>query len=207
MIESIRQSVRSIMRQVAKLLNSLSGGRLHPNFVTLVGLLLHFVVAWAIIDNRFFLAGTLLVIFGLMDTLDGELARLQKRAGPSGMLLDATADRAKEIILYTAVGFMLIETEGQLGAVWAMLALGGSFLVSYSKAKGETALADIKGSGSANEINRALQDGLMRFEIRMLILVLGLLTGYLLESVMLVAILSWPTAIWRVSTISAKLSS
>ncbi len=209
MIEQTRNTVRRGMHQIAKLLNSLTGGRLHPNTVTITGLLLHFVVAWAIVNGDYVLAGLMLAVFGLLDALDGELARLQNRANPGGMLLDATTDRAKEIIIYAALAYVLVDAEGAIGAVWAIMALGGSFLVSYSKAKGETALSGESGRSklSPNEANRVFQDGLMRFEVRMLVLVVGLLSGFLLEATMVVAILSWPTAVWRVATISAKLSS
>jgi len=203
-IDLCRNAVRKLMSGVAKFLNSASGGKLSPNTVTLVGLTMHVPIALLIATGSYTQAAILLVVFGLFDTLDGELARLQKRASAAGMLLDASTDRIKEVILYTGVAYALIAGENPTMAVWAVVACGASICVSYIKAKGETAVKD-KGL-SSNEINRLFQDGLFRFEIRMLILVLGLVGGQLFYAVVLIALGSSLTAVSRLIKISSKLS-
>lgn len=192
------------MAMIAKLLNTISGGKLSPTFVTITGLLAHIPIAWLIATRHNLWAAGLLVIFGLFDTLDGELARLQQRASSAGMLLDATTDRMKEVLLYMGVAYAFVATGEANMVVWAMAALGGSLLVSYVKAKGETA---VKHSHlSPNEINRLFSDGLMRFEVRMGVLVLGLLLNHLLAAVIFIALASWLTAISRLINISQALT-
>ena len=87
--------------------------------------------------------------------------------------------------------------------VWAVIACGASLCVSYIKAKGETAVAG--GKLTANEVNRLFQDGLARFEIRMFVLIVGLLSGRVILAVIIIALLSTYTAFERLIKISRKL--
>lgn len=193
------------MRHIAKILNTLSGGKLSPNAVTLIGLAAHLPIAWLIATGEFWWAAGLLLVFGLFDALDGELARLQKRASSAGMLLDATTDRMKETALYCGVAYALILSDKPVDAVWAVAACGASLCVSYVKAKGETAVSG--GKLTPNEINRLFQDGLLRFEVRMSLLIIGLVTGWLAGVVITIAILSSFTAIDRLVRITQKLQT
>lgn len=192
------------MHLLAQQLNRLSGGKLSPTAVTLAGLIAHLPIAWLIANNHLVLAAPLLLVFGLFDTLDGELARLQGTASPAGMLLDASTDRMKEVILYIGIAAWCVHFGHPSAAIWAVAAAGGSLLVSYVKAKGETAIAS---SGSTNHatVNRLFQDGLMRFEVRIGLLIIALLANQLVFGIALVALLSWGTAIQRLASISRKL--
>jgi phosphatidylglycerophosphate synthase len=207
-LDAVRNAVRGFMNGFAKILNTISGGKLSPNAITLFGLFMHLPIAYLIILDHWWWAAGLLVVFGLFDALDGALARLQKRASNAGMLLDATTDRMKEVILYTALAFhatnRLYNSDGNQYYVAAIVAAcGGSLLVSYVKAKGETAVAG--GELTANEVNRLFQDGFMRFEIRMFLLIVGLVTSWTAAAVVLIAIGSWLTAFSRLIKISRKL--
>lgn len=195
--------VRGIMDHVARALNHMSGGHLHPNVVTIIGLIMHLPIAWFIAFGDNYIAAGLLIVFGLFDTLDGSLARLQNRASNTGMLLDATTDRFKEVILYSGVGYALASTDTPTLSMWAVIACGASLSVSYVKAKGELAVKDT--SLTANQINRLFQDGLLRFEVRMAILVIGLITHELLGATVIVACLSVYTALTRLVSISTRL--
>lgn len=202
-ISVIRDAVRNVIFQLAKKLNNLTSGNITPNSVTYIGLLTHIPIAILIGLQYNVWSAILLVIFGLFDSLDGALARIQKKAGDAGMLLDASTDRMKEILLYCGVAYALIQTGYPNWAVWAVAACGASILVSYIKAKGETAIAGK--NLSANEVNRVFADGIMRFEVRMAVLILGLLTNQLRYAVVFIAVTSTFTAIGRLITISKKL--
>ena len=186
------------------MLNSISGGRISLSSITFTSLFAHFPTAYFIAVGKYELAAGLLLVFGLFDALDGAMARLQNKASSSGMLLDASTDRIKEVILYCGVSYALIATNQPYYAVWAVAACGASLCVSYIKAKGETAVI---GSGlSPNQINRLFADGLVRFEIRMALLILGLLANRLAVTVVVIAILSSMTALGRLMRITKKLS-
>ncbi len=204
-LDGCRAVVRGWMKHVARFLNTVTGGRLSPNAVTIIGLLAHLPIAVLIAQGEYWWAAGLLLVFGLFDALDGELARLQKRASSAGMLLDATTDRMKETALYCGVAYALILSDKPQMAVWAVAACGASLCVSYVKAKGETAVSG--GKLTPNEINRLFQDGLLRFEVRMSLLIIGLVTGYLAEVVVIIAVLSSYTAVDRLVKITTKLQA
>lgn len=202
-LDACRNYVRTFMRMLARALNRLSGGRITPNGVTIFAMLAHVPVAWLIATDHYVWAAVGLLVFGLMDALDGELARLQKRASNLGMLLDATTDRIKETMLYSGVAYSLANSAHPSLAFWAVAACGMSLTVSYVKAKGEVAV-----SGSTltpNEINRLFQDGLLRFEVRMFLLIVGLLGNWLATMTIVLAVLSAYTVIERLVKISRKL--
>ncbi len=192
-LNAIASTVRSWMGTPAKFLNHVSGGRITPNQVTLVSLLGHFTVIWALWDTRPVLAAFLLAFFGIMDTLDGALARLQKRASLTGMLYDAVSDRVKEIMVYIGLAFYLQESVGLSSVSFVSLpnwyglhsfpldsiliaVCGLSIVVSYIKAKGEMALSST-GKYDAQKLNRVFADGVARYEVRMVLIFLGLLTN------------------------------
>lgn len=202
-LDACRNAVRGFMRVIANILNKLTNGKLSPNAITLVGLFMHVPIALLIANGYFGYGAILLVIFGLFDTLDGELARLQNRASAAGMLLDASTDRMKEVILYTGSAYALVGLGQSHATAWAVAACGSSICVSYIKAKGETAVKNT--NLTANEVNRLFQDGLGRFEVRMFILVVGLLASQLLPALVLITAISTFTAFERLIKISRKL--
>lgn len=203
-LDSCRAIVRHGAHGLAKLLNTISGGKLSPDAITYTSLLGHVLIAFELGTRHFVWAAGLLVIFGLMDTLDGELARLQNRASPAGMLLDASTDRMKETLLYIGAAYALIQLGNPGFAVWAVAVCGGSLVVSYVKAKGETAV--ISSGATHSTVNRLFQDGLMRYEVRMFVLVVGLLAGHLGWTLVVLAVLSWLTAFSRLIRISRYLN-
>lgn len=203
MINSLGNLVRRVMRRVAHSVNKISGGRISANAITVVSLLAHIAIAYLIAVGNFMWAAPLLIVFGLFDTLDGELARLQGKASNAGMVLDASIDRMKEVLLYSGSAYYFINNFEPGFAVWTVLTCGGSLLVSYVKAKGETALGDTK--LTANEKNRVFGDGLMRFEVRMAVLVVGLFTNQLAIAIAVIAVLSWFTAFQRLIWVTKEL--
>jgi phosphatidylglycerophosphate synthase len=205
LLDLLRSVAKLVMHSIAHGLNDLTHGKLSPNVVTITAFLMHIPIAYLIAVDENLWAALMLVIFGMFDALDGELARLQGRANNAGMLLDASTDRMKETLLYIGAAYAISQSNQSTWAAWAVAACGASICVSYVKAKGETAVAG--GKLSANEVNRLFQDGLFRFEVRMAILVIGLLADGLLTAVILIAITSAYTAIDRLVRISRKISS
>lgn len=203
-MDSVRKYIKGLMHQVAMWLNDMSNGLVTPNMVTLTSLVLHVPIFLAIVAGYDWAAALMIVVFGLLDSVDGELARIQDKESKAGMLLDASTDRMKESIIFMALAYSFA-VEGEPWAVLAtVVAITGSMSVSYIKAKGETALLDTK--LSAQEINRIFQSGLMRYEVRMAVLVIGLFIGRVELAVLLIAVLAWVTAVYRLVTISRSIS-
>lgn len=203
-MDYIRNFVKKQMSSLAKWLDSVTNGRISPNQITVASLLLHIPIFFAIIGQQYVLAAVMLVIFGLMDSLDGALARAQGVDSRAGMLLDASFDRMKESIVFIALIYRFALDNDPRAVLAAAFAITGSLAVSYVKAKGETA---VKGSRlSVADTNRIFQSGLMRYEIRMTALVFGLIFSSLLIPVIwFIAVLSWATAFYRLLSITRQL--
>lgn len=205
LIDAIRHGVRRGVRAFARLLNRLSGGKLRPNDVTVFGLLMHVPIALLIAADYWIVAGVLLIVFGLFDALDGELARLQGRVTDGGGFLDAATDRIKEVVLYIAIAYWLALAPNPEQAAWAAAALGASLCVSYVKAKGEAVIAAGNKKLPYPVLNKLFADGVLPFEIRMALLAAGLLSGYLVWAVAAIAVLAGYTVLQRLVRISGAL--
>lgn len=203
-LSATKTEVRNGARVIAKWLDRVSKGKVTPDMVTYAGLVMHVPIAWLIATQHNLWAAGFLIVFGLFDTLDGELARLQKRDGPRGMLLDASTDRFKEAMLYTGAAYALAVSAHPENAAWAAAAVGASICVSYVKAKGEAVVASGKPIPHA-KLNRMFADGILTFEIRMAVLAAGLIFDQLLWAVAVIAVLASFTAVQRLVRISKQL--
>lgn len=206
MIERTKQIVRSIMRALARILDRLSGSRITPNGVTIFGLAMHAPIALFIATRHNYWAAAFLVVFGLFDTLDGELARLQHCESLSGRFLDSVTDRIKEVMLYLGAAYAIIASTGRpYLAVWAVAACGSALLTSYVNAAGDAIIKNKKVEKHA--ANKAFRGGLLPFEIRMFIVVVGLLTNRLPLAIIVIAIGASITALGRIGRILKTLES
>ena len=204
MLQKIRGAIHGFMAQVAAWLDRASGGKLSPDAVTLFGFAMHVPIAFLIATRHNWWAAGLLVVFGLFDALDGALARLQNVSGPRGMLLDSTTDRMKEILLYIGSSYAIIASTGRpYLAVWAVAACGCSLLTSYINAWGDAVMA--RYHVSKHTTNKSFRGGLFPFEVRMFILVVGLLSDRLALAVIVITFGAAYTALGRLATVLSKL--
>ncbi|MFC1661234.1 CDP-alcohol phosphatidyltransferase family protein, partial [Gemmatimonadota bacterium] len=73
---------------------------------------------------------------GMADVLDGRVARARGLASPRGAFLDSTLDRFAEVAVFAGLA---VHFHGRpLVTLILALALGGSLLVSYTRARGES---------------------------------------------------------------------
>lgn len=224
-LNKISGTVRSWMFWPARFLNFISGGRIKPDHVTLVSLLGHLSVVWALMQWRPLLAALLLAFFGIMDTLDGALARLQKTTSLRGMFFDSVSDRIKEVLVYIGVACFISQSVyynssrlagwlattyaswGNYGGEWLVVAVCGlSLVISYVKAKGEMALSS-GGTHDSQLLNRVFSDGFARYEVRMTIIIIGLLSGQLFIIMHILLILLVITVLQRIIKVSKALNN
>ena len=104
----------------------------------MLGLLIVVIAALAI-GSGWLLAGALILVGGsLLDAVDGALARATGGGTPFGGFLDSTLDRAGEAIVYLAIAAYYLRGDAPTWPVLAaFIALAGSFMVSYSRARAE----------------------------------------------------------------------
>ena len=193
--EAITNNVRVIMSNFAIWLNKVFNGKLKPAHITTLSLLGHIPAAWALWTGRPYRACIYIAVFGLMDALDGALARAQNSASKQGMFYDAVTDRMKEVLLYSGLAVYVSRYLPETG-VWVVPAVAGSsLLVSYVKAKGEMAVSD--SMHDKQTLNRVFSSGFARYEIRMVLLIFGLITGYISPLLNLIIALNLATAAIR----------
>lgn len=196
-INTIRDTIRNVMSEIARSINELSAGKIKPNHITYTSIIGHIFIVLAIVFNRWESAALFLVAFGLLDALDGALAREQKVTSKKGVVLDSVTDRIKEAMLYVSIVYVFARDISPQAAMWAAAAVTGSIVVSYIRARGETVLAHQKDVA----INQVFKNGLLSYEIRMFLLVLGLLSGELEIAIIIIAIGSWLTALFRLQVV------
>ncbi len=109
--------------------------RLTPNSITWFGFWLTMGAAALVITENLFAAGFVVLIAGFFDMLDGALARTTNRVTRFGSILDSTLDRLSEAVLLLSI--LVIYTRGQQVAESLLvgIALLGSLLVSYIRAR------------------------------------------------------------------------
>lgn len=132
----VKEGGRAVLAPVVRLAMAL---RLTPNTITVIGLLIT-LAASVLIANGWLLVGAAVLTAGsLLDAVDGALARATGGGTPFGSFLDSTLDRAGEAILYVGIGAWLVASQPDpLWPIVALLvALAGSFLVSYAHARAQ----------------------------------------------------------------------
>lgn len=117
------------------------GLKLSPNFFSWSCLALGLASGIAAAFGAISLAGGLSIVSALFDTLDGMVARSRGIASDSGEVLDAAIDRYTEFFFLAGVCIYYREEPWAMGL--ALLALLGSFMVSYTQAKAEAMKTDI----------------------------------------------------------------
>ena len=138
-----RQTLTDILRArtvflVAPIVSILARYRISPNVLTVGGMLAHFLLAWLIARGEMQLAGLAILFIAPLDALDGALARkLGRVATGFGAFLDSTLDRIAEIILFAGFLFYFGHNGNTLLMATAYVAISGSLMVSYARARAE----------------------------------------------------------------------
>jgi CDP-diacylglycerol--glycerol-3-phosphate 3-phosphatidyltransferase len=164
--------------------------KIHPNTFTVWGLIITSFSSYFFIIGEVTLGGFLVLIGGVCDIIDGKLARKSGKVSRFGALFDSSIDRYSEVIMFFGVATYFVRMEYYLSSVAVFMALGGSIMVSYIRARAE-------GLGFECKV------GLMQRPERVVFIGAGALFGtafdvYVLRTVIgIVAILANSTAVHR----------
>lgn len=173
-----------------------------PNVLTVTGALISLVAAAMIVVaglrggadvSLLTWSGIVMLAGSLFDMLDGQVARLGDMRSTFGALLDSVTDRYSEIATLLAITYFFFAVDAHLWALVAALALLGSVMVSYVRARAEGLALECKG-------------GLMQRPERVVVIVVSCIAAGLTgeASVLgwgmaLIALLANATAFWRVA--------
>src|SRR5205823_50134 len=110
---------------------------LTPNQLTLVGFGLTLASAALLYERYYVWAAVVFVAGSVIDALDGALARAQGTMTPFGGFLDSTLDRISDGVILGAIALLLADDGDTFALACVFVALVGSFLISYTRAKAE----------------------------------------------------------------------
>ncbi len=202
--EALKQGYTQGARRLAsRSITSLARTRVSPNALTAAGVTL--CAAGAVLvyleyqsELLFFWVGAVVFVVGsILDILDGALARQSGKGTPFGAFLDSTTDRISEGFMLGAIALIFSRHGNQVALAFAIAAVAGSFLVSYTRARAEAlGLKGDVGIGSRAE--------------RVVVITAGLVLapwGLLPWAIYLLAATAWLTVVQRVLSVRSQLRS
>ena len=157
-----------------------------PSVATALGLGISLIAAYFLYQGEFFIAGILVLFGSVFDLLDGGIARATGRVSKRGAMMDSVFDRVSELAVFVALA--MYYTSGpdadQLGVLLAIVAMSGSLMVSYVRARAEG--LGVKGTA-----------GFLTRPERVVVIVVCLLVGYPMVSLWVLGVGTPLSALWR----------
>ena len=169
-----------------------------PNFMTFVGLLGSCLSAYMLSRGQLFTGGSILLVSGLFDILDGGLARALNRVTDFGAMLDSVVDRLSEMLVLIGLMIFFLDKSSYEGIIIVYLAFGTSLMVSYLRAR-------------AGGLGIDCELGIMTRPERIVILSAGLFIGHWFEvaiviALSLITLFSLITCVQRMAHVSKELT-
>ena len=180
---ALQHRLEKALSPVAALLDRFGAS---ANQVSVAGFVINVGAAALVVTGHLVPAGALYLFAGMLDLLDGVLARAGGKPTRFGAFLDSTLDRASEGVVFAAIGYRFAAEGSAVDAGIVVLALLGSFLVSYVRARAE-------GLGAECRV------GIATRAERVVLVALGLLSGLLPEAIRVVALLTAVTVAQRIA--------
>ena len=164
-----------------------------PNQVSVVSFAAALAAMGLFINGNNILAGLVIQASSIIDGVDGDLARLKSMATNFGGFFDAVLDRYADVAIFAGLAYWSYTFEGRasvelIGAAGLMAAVG-SFMISYTRARAEASLGGTF---------QGLAGSLASRDVRLLLVMIGAVTGQALATLILLAVLTNSVVVWRV---------
>jgi len=169
---------------VDKIVRALALSRINPNFLTFLGLVINIVAAWQFARGRFFAAGLVVIAAGIFDLVDGPVARVTNRVTRFGGFLDSVVDRYSDLALYMGLLVYYASINRFFYIVLTAIVMTGSVMVSYTRARAENSIPSCK-------------VGFLERPERIVLIIIGALSGRMAPVLWIIAVLSNVTVIHR----------
>ena len=187
-LQTVRHTVRGSIsrwfeRPAVSLLVAL---KFTPSTATSVGLLVAGIAAYFVSQGEFLVGGLLVLVSSAFDLLDGGIARSTGRVSKRGALIDSVFDRVAEVVVLIglAVYFLSGPDANQTGVLLAFVAVAGSLMVSYVRARAEG--LGVKGTA-----------GFLTRPERVIVVVVSLVAGYPMVALWILGVGTPLSAAWR----------
>jgi CDP-diacylglycerol--glycerol-3-phosphate 3-phosphatidyltransferase len=173
-------------RPVAQLVAWLQGTGITPNILTATGFVLTLLSALLLATGYFRLGALLLFCASIFDMLDGALARATAKSSRFGAFLDSTLDRYSESVTFLGLAIYYSRSPAtRIEVILVFVILVGSLMVSYTRARAEA-------------LNVECKAGMLQRPERVVLLIVGLLIGWLTPILWLMALLTNISALQRI---------
>ncbi len=126
------------LRLLDPLVRALAKRKIHANSLTLAGFVITCMAAVALSKGSLRTGGLLILLGGLCDGIDGNLARSTGKTTRFGALLDSVIDRYSEFVMFLGIAAYFILLKNHLILIVTFMALCGSIMVSYTRARAES---------------------------------------------------------------------
>jgi CDP-diacylglycerol--glycerol-3-phosphate 3-phosphatidyltransferase len=158
---------------------------IHPNMLTLIGVLITVGAAWALGKDHFRLAVLIIVIGSIFDFIDGKVAYITNTMSRFGAFWDSTLDRFSDIALFLGLIYLYATLRRTDYVMVAALAMMFSIMISYARARAESLIDKCK-------------VGFMERPERIVLFAIGALTDRMAAVLWVILILSIVTVINRI---------
>src|SRR6059036_3931971 len=118
--------------------------RIHPNTLTLIGVIVNVAAAWALGFGHFLLAGVIMIVANIFDFIDGKVAYQLQLESEFGAFWDSTLDRFSDLALLTGLIFLYSKVGRGDYVMIAALTLIFSIMTSYPRARAESLVRKCK---------------------------------------------------------------
>ncbi len=190
MLDLYKQSFKGIETKVGRFFSRFS---LAPNHYTLLSLVFVIGAFYFLIKENLILTIVFFLIAGILDFIDGAVARYKNISTKNGAYLDTVVDRYVEGILLFGMLFLPLPTIFLPSAAWIFLILFGSIMTTY-----------VKSAAKEKElVNQELKGGILSRSERIILLLIALVLGifnyyWMMYLLILIAVLANITALQRI---------
>jgi CDP-diacylglycerol--glycerol-3-phosphate 3-phosphatidyltransferase len=169
---------------IDRIVRWLALSRIHPNVLTFIGLVINIGAAWLFAIGYFRWAGVVVICAGLFDMVDGRVARATSQVTRFGGFFDSVIDRYSDLGLYMGLLVYYASINRFFYIVLTAIVMTGSVMVSYTRARAENTIPKCK-------------VGFLERPERIVLIILGALTGRMAAVLWVIAVLSNLTVIHR----------
>jgi CDP-diacylglycerol--glycerol-3-phosphate 3-phosphatidyltransferase len=164
-------------RVVDSIVVGLSNLGIHPNILTLIGLVVNVIACVLFAKGLFFAAGLVIAFAGIFDMADGEVARRTQRVTEFGAFFDSIIDRYSDMVLLLGLVIWYAKIDRIFYVGLTGMVLIGSVMTSYTRARAESLISQCK-------------VGFLERPERIVLLVIGCLSDRMAAVLWVMAILS-----------------
>jgi CDP-diacylglycerol--glycerol-3-phosphate 3-phosphatidyltransferase len=158
---------------------------IHPNVLTLIGVLINVAAGFALAQDRFLLAGVIMIVANIFDFIDGKVAFITGTQSEFGAFWDSTLDRFSDLALFTGLIYLYSTLDRHDYVLITTLTLIFATMTSYARARAESLVQKCK-------------VGFMERPERLVLLIIGGVFNRMGPVLWVIAVVSTITVIHRI---------